>query len=51
MTTLVIFDDDSLQPLAVRMMLERQPGLTVVGEPTTASRRTVWPLHSSPTQF
>lgn len=32
MTTLLIVDDESPQRLAVRMILERQPGLTVVGE-------------------
>mgnify|MGYP001062826281 FL=1 len=32
MTTLLIVDDDALQRLAVRTILERQPGLTVVGE-------------------
>ncbi|MFD4599845.1 response regulator [Streptomyces sp. NPDC058464] len=32
MTTLLIADGETLQRLAVRMVLERQPGLTVVGE-------------------
>ncbi|MGX1025516.1 DNA-binding NarL/FixJ family response regulator [Streptomyces ambofaciens] len=37
MTTLLIVDDESLQRVAVRMILERQPGLTVVGEADNGS--------------
>ncbi|MGW2387058.1 response regulator [Streptomyces sp. NPDC001658] len=37
MTNLLIVDDESLQRVAVRMILERQPGLTVVGEADNGS--------------
>ncbi|MCL6732190.1 response regulator transcription factor [Streptomyces neyagawaensis] len=36
MTTPLIVDDEPLQRLAVRMILERQPGLTLVGDAVIA---------------
>ena len=39
MTTLLIADEEPLPRLAARVILERQPGLTVVGEADTGSER------------
>ncbi|MFE5084176.1 helix-turn-helix domain-containing protein [Streptomyces mirabilis] len=51
MMTLLIVDEEPLPRLAARVILERQPGLTVVGEADLAPRGSVWPLHHSPTSF